>query len=159
MKIPVRSILFALSAMVLAACASTGTPGGGRGAAATGPGGIPLDASPEERAVAKWVLLINGDFGAAWEFLTPGARSAMPRDNYVTMMTGRPINWLGVRYIDKTCEREDSCLVSLEIPFQAGLGRGVGSVTAPSFIAERWLRLDGVWYYAPADLAGSGSRD
>jgi hypothetical protein len=143
--------LFILLAIALTACASSGSPGG-RSAAKIGQGGIPLDASPEERAVAKWTLLINRNFAEAWEFQTPGARSAMQRDDYVATMQGRPVNWLGVRFIEKRCDTDDSCLVSLEIPFQVGLGRGVGTVTAPSFIAERWLRLDGVWYYAPAEL-------
>jgi hypothetical protein len=129
MKNPVKSFLMVLIVATLAGCASSGVPGG-RDVAKTGPGGIPLDASPEERAVAKWRLLINREFAEAWEFQTPGAR----------------------------CDTEDSCLVSLEVPFQVGLGRGVGTVTAPSFIAERWLRLDGAWYYAPAELSAGDLR-
>lgn len=147
----VKRLLVLLLAGALAACATSGASGG-RPGAKSGPGGVPIDASPEERAVAKWILMINRNFAEAWEFQTPGARSVTGRDEYVAKMVGRPVNWLGVRYIEKRCESEDSCLVSLEVPFQVGLGRGVGSVTAPSFIAERWLRLDGVWYYAPADL-------
>jgi hypothetical protein len=158
MKNLMKSALGLLIAAGLAGCATPGTHGG-RDAARSGPGGISLDASPEERAVAKWILLINRDFAEAWEFLTPGARSTMSREDYVTTMNGRPINWLGVRFIEKRCEIEDSCLVSLEVPFQAGLGRGVGIVTAPSFISERWLRLDGAWYYAPAELTQAAPRE
>lgn len=152
MKKPAKIFLILLLAGTLAACATPGAPGG-RADAKAGPGGIPLDASPEERAVAKWTLLINRQFAEAWEFQTPGARSVIGRDDYVATMSGRPVIWLGVRFIEKRCETEDSCLVSLEIPFQVGLGRGVGMVTAPSFVAERWLRLDGAWYYAPAELS------
>jgi hypothetical protein len=157
MKNPVKPFLMILIVATLAGCATSGVPGG-RDAAKTGPGGIPLDASPEERAVAKWRLLINREFAEAWEFQTPGARSAMGREEYVATMQGRPVNWLGVRFIEKRCDTEDSCLVSLEVPFQVGLGRGVGVVTAPSFIAERWLRLDGAWYYAPAELSAGDLR-
>jgi len=152
MTVTAKSLLVALLAGLLTACAAPGGPGD-RATAKSGPGGVPLDASPEERAVAKWTQLINRQFAEAWEFQTAGARSAMDRDEYVATMSGRPVNWLGVRFIEKSCDTEDSCLVSLEIPFQVGLGRGVGVVTAPSFIAERWLRLDGVWYYAPAELS------
>ncbi len=152
MKHSVRNVLIFVLVGMVSACATTRPEGAGKTVTA-GPGGIPLDASPEERAVAKWRLLINRQFGEAWEFQTPGARSAMGRDEYVAMMLGRPVNWLGVRFIEKRCETGDSCLVSLEIPFQVGLGRGVGMVTAPSFIAERWLKLDGAWYYVPADLS------
>lgn len=157
MKKPLKPFLIFLLAGALAACATPGTPGG-RTAAKAGPGGIPLGASPEERAVAKWTLLINRDFDGAWEFLTPGARSATGREDYIASMMGRPVNWLGVRFIEKRCETEDSCLVSLEVPFQVGLSRGAGMVTAPSFISERWLRLDGAWFYAPAELADGGLR-
>lgn len=153
----VKPALVLLLAGLVAGCA-TGAGPGGRPSVADGPGGIPLDASPEERAVAKWISVINRDFATAWEFQTPGARSIVDRDQYVEQMRGRPVAWIGVRFIEKQCESEDSCLISLEIPFQVGMGRGVGLVTAPSFIAERWLRLDGVWYYAPADLASGDLR-
>jgi hypothetical protein len=152
MRNPARVVFSFLLAAALTACATSGT---GPGASTTnaGPGGVPVDASPEERAIAKWTLLINKNFAEAWEFQTPGARSAMDKQTYVETMNGRPVNWLGARFIDKRCETEDSCQVNLEIPFQVGLGRGVGTVTAPSFTAERWLRLDGVWYYAPAEFS------
>jgi hypothetical protein len=148
---PVRAILILLAACTLAACATPGGPSS-VGATTAGPGGVALDASPEERSIAKWTLLINRNFAEAWEFMTPGARSTMDRETYDATMRGRPVNWLGVRFVEKRCDNEDSCVVSLEVPFQVGLGRGVGMVTAPSFVAERWLRLDGVWYYAPADF-------
>lgn len=152
MRNPARVVLFFLIAAALSACATTGT-GSGTSSAKAGPGGVPLDASPEERSIAKWTLLINRNFAEAWEFQTPGARSAMDQKTYVETMNGRPVNWLGVRFIEKRCETEDSCQVSLEIPFQVGLGRGVGMVTAPGLTSERWLRLDGVWYYVPADFS------
>jgi hypothetical protein len=152
MKNPVRVVLTLIAVSLLAACATSSGPASGN-ATKAGPGGVALNASPEERSIARWTLLINRNFAEAWEFQTPGARSVTGRDDYVTTMSARPVNWLGVRFIEKRCETEDSCLVSLELQFQAALGRGIGVVTAPSFIAERWLRLDGAWYYAPADLS------
>lgn len=152
MRNTVRVVVASLLIAVLSACATPGT-GPRESTASVGPGGVPVDASPEERAIAKWILLINKNFAEAWEFQTPGARSAMDKQTYVETMNGRPVNWLGVRLVEKLCETEDSCQVNLEIPFQVGLGKGVGMVNAPSFTSERWLRLDGVWYYAPAEFS------
>lgn len=152
MRNPARVVLFFLIAAALSACATTGT-GSGKSSAKAGPGGVPLDASPEERAIAKWTLLINGNFGEAWEFFTPGARSAETREDYAAKMETRAPGWVGARFVSKKCQTEDSCLVSIEVVSSIFAGRGVGLVTVPSFIAERWLRLEGVWYYAPAGLS------
>lgn len=139
--------LLALSlALVLSGCATTGPAAGGQTKAMQ-------SASPEVRSIEKWKSLINRDFAAAWEFQTPGARSATDRESYVATMNTRPVSWLGVRFVEKECAAEDSCLISLELQFQVGLGGRMGTVNAPSFISERWIRVDGVWYYAPADLS------
>lgn len=151
MRNPARVVFSFLLAAALTACATSGT---GPGASTTnaGPGGVPVDASPEERSIARWTLLIDGKFGDAWEFFTPGVRSAESREDFAAKITGRAPGWVGVRFIEKTCDSEDSCRVSNEVVSTIFAGRGVGLVPVPSFTVERWLRLDGVWYYAPADF-------
>ena len=140
-------ILLALSlALALSGCATTGPAAGGQTRAMQ-------SASPEVRSIEKWKSMINRDFASAWEFQTPGAKSATDQESYVASMNTRPVNWLAVRFMEKRCETEDSCLISLELQIQFPLGRAAGQLTVPSFIAERWIRLDGTWYYAPADLA------
>jgi hypothetical protein len=69
------------------------------------------------------------------------------------MMNGRAPGWLGARFVEKRCDTEDSCRITVEVPSNIPLGRGVGLVTVPSFSTERWLRRDGVWYYVPSEFS------
>lgn len=115
---------------------------------------VAADATPEERAIEKWRLWISRDFTTAWQLLTPGARSAMAQPDYAAMMLLRPLRYIAVRYIDKSCATADSCLLKLEVHYQVSLPRGAGEFNLPSEVSERWIRVDGAWFYAPELVAG-----
>ncbi|TCT00379.1 hypothetical protein [Pseudofulvimonas gallinarii] len=125
--------------LILAACAS-------------GPGAGKVDASPEatieRRAVERWNLLIDNNFHAAYDYLSPGYRSTRTVAAYAAgakppIMTYTSAQWLGV-----TCDTEDSCLARLLLQYTIQMP-GAGEAPAITEMKERWLRLGGQWYYLP----------
>lgn len=112
----------------------------------------------ESRAQARWDSLIAGKHEDAYAFLAPGVRSTRPLDVYVRDLANRPVKWVKATTIGQNCE-EDSCTVDVEIEYRVDLpARGVGTVQVPHRQQERWIRLDGVWYFVPEDVATGGLR-
>ena len=150
-----------IAAALCAACASSGdtksgsAPGSRQeataGAQGAGQAQAKLDpASPEGRAVHRWQLIVGGKLEEAYELLSPGARSTRPKDQWVKETSQRPVSWSGARYFDKVCESEDRCMVRLEVDYTAPLAHSrTGMMANSTSITERWLKLDGSWYFVP----------
>jgi hypothetical protein len=148
----IRYIGLAVAFAALAACA---TSGGGGGASKRASGGDAV----EERAVARWNLLIAGDFDHAYDYLSPGARSAKTRERYAAEHTGQPVRWQTVKFVAKECASEDSCKVLVEIEYEISMSSpGVGKVKVPAPLEEQWVRLKGAWYYVPQEVVQGGLR-
>ncbi len=113
-----------------------------------------------ERAVQRWQYLIDGKPELAWEMLTPGVRSAKPREKYAEEMANRAVRWTKVSFRDQECEQPDSCLVRVDVEYRVVLPvNRVGEMTVPgSALVERWLRLDGQWYHLPDEFNAGGLR-
>lgn len=145
-------VLAATAALTIlsAGCATTSGAGGTRKTA--------MPKAVEDRAVKRWELLIAHKAEEAYNYLTPGFRQTKTRDQYALEMNNRPVAWKTVHLLDKKCE-EDTCNLRFEIEFSVRMGAAMtGPVSSFSMIEERWLKIDGKWFYLPqnpAKAAGS----
>ncbi len=101
----------------------------------------------EDRAQARWDLLLERDFEAAWEYMTPGYRETTNRYDYARDMAGRPLRWLSAEVVAKDCQ-EDLCKISILVGYRAvGAPAGMGQMRLSREIEETWIRLDGAWWF------------
>ncbi len=101
----------------------------------------------EDRAQARWDLVLARDFEAAWEYLTPGFRQTTNRFDYARDMAGRPLRWLSAEVVGRDCE-EDLCKINVLVGYQAvGAPAGMGQMRLSREIEETWIRLDGAWWF------------
>lgn len=140
----VRSIRAGLTAIVI------GTLAAACGAQQTKP-----ERSPEEivgeRAAARWALLVQRDFAAAYDYLSPGARSLQTRDAYVAAMSPRPVAWTEASVRSVECPPAESfCKVLMDVAFSVKSPlRGVGKTPGRSVVEERWVVSGGEWGFVP----------
>ena len=103
--------------------------------------------SLEDRVLARWSHLVERDFAAAWEYASPGFRQANPVDDFTRDMARRPLRWLDAAWIEKNCE-EDVCQVTVDVTYQPVGAPGAQSrMTLTRTLQERWIRLDGSWWF------------
>lgn len=133
-----RLILLTLLAAVLSACAATG------GKSAIKAKGVP----PEERAIERWNLLIERKAELAWDYLSPGKRAIEKREDYAAAMNSRPIRWQKVTLHSKSCAKEDTCTIMLQVDVEVPMMGGSGMASSLGFPRETWIRgADDVWYF------------
>ena len=101
----------------------------------------------EERAQARWDLVLARDFEAAWEYLTPGYRQTTNRFDYARDMAGRPLRLLSAEVVGTECE-EDLCKINVLVGYRAvGAPAGMGQMRLSREIEETWIWLDGAWWF------------
>ena len=122
--------------------------------------GVSKKGDAEVRAQARWDHLLKKETEEAYDFLSPGARSTIGREQYASDMKNRPIHWTKAQVESKECATADSCKVKVLIEYSAKLPMVAGGdVKSPAVLEETWIAVDGVWYYVPADLVqGKGLR-
>ena len=104
--------------------------------------------SLEERVEARWQHIIDRDFDAAWPFYSPGFRETSPRAAFVDDMQRRPVSYRNAVFERAECDG-DRCLVSVRVTYQVvGGPSSVRDMRVPSTVEERWIRLDGDWWFA-----------
>jgi hypothetical protein len=121
-----------LMALLLAACA-------------TAP---PLQLTVEERAQARWDLMLANQFERAWELYSPGYRESVQQMAFVRNQLQRRVRWLEASVQGAECEEQDRCTVHTEIRYDVpsaphGMNRMVNTRT----IQETWIRVGGEWWY------------
>jgi hypothetical protein len=105
--------------------------------------------SIEERATARWDVLLSGDMTAAYEYLSPGYRSSVSLEQYQRSLLTRQVGWNSADYIESECV-EDSCKVKISIDYSVrGALPGVKEFKGVQKIEESWVRVKGVWYLVP----------
>ena len=136
-------------ALGLAGCASTpGKAGADRKAAQAEPDAAQL----ETLAVQRWNHLVAGELDKAWEFFSPGYQATKPKEEYAAEMSGRPVKWLGVEYVDRECPEPTRCTVKVKVDYRIKMAvTGVGEVKSHQWVRESWLFLDGRWVYLPPE--------
>jgi len=119
-----------LAAVVLAGCAAALTAD------------APDEAKREmarSRALARWDLLIKGDAGAAYEYLSKGSRQVVARSEFVSRMSKTQFRTVKVESVE--CQRE-SCQVQVRFTYDHPLMKNVGNGAR-----EDWIVEDGnIWY-------------
>lgn len=141
-----RWVLLAAMCIVAGACAG---PGGTRGERAA-----PVDstdassmATLEQRALARWQALIERRIESAYEYLTPGYRATRSVTEYAASV-GSAVRWTKIAWHQAECAQPDSCLVQLLLDYSIH-APGVGEIPSISTQEERWLFVDGQWYFLP----------
>lgn len=126
--------LLALLLMVLlTACAGTGkkTPG------------------IEQRAQARWDAVLNRDLDSAYQYFSPGYRSAHSRVDYEVALRMRRVAWTSAEVLESSCEA-DACTVSVNVGYRVAQPvPGVPKWESKSIVKERWVRTQGEWWYVP----------
>ena len=88
--------------------------------------------APEQRAVDRWQLVIDGKHAEAYDYLSPGARELQSRENYAAAVASRPVTYLAVEPADKSCDDANLvCTVVSRVTFSVISGlQGVGKMQA-----------------------------
>ena len=101
------------------------------------------------KSVQRWDYLIAKQADKAYDFLSPGYRATVTRENYAAGMNNRPVSWESVQYIDQQCGA-DACTVNLKLKYKVLINlHGARKVKGDSPISERWIKESGRWYYLP----------
>jgi len=102
----------------------------------------------DERAEARWNYLIEQKFEEAWEYYSPGFRQTTPKIDFARDMVRRPIRWLDASVVGWECE-EEVCEVRLSVSYQpVGAPNEISRMRMSRVIEERWILVDGQWWYA-----------
>jgi hypothetical protein len=107
---------------------------------------ITVDSTPEakekvvsERAEARWQLLIKGDVGGAYQYLSAGSKAATPAALYTAKI--KPGMWRKAKVDKVACEGE-ICKVQMLITYDFERMKGI-ETAAP----ETWIIENGsAWY-------------
>ena len=125
--------------LALAAC--------GGGAAVKAPAN---DSALEKRSVERWSLLIAHKADKAYDYLSPGTRSTETREKYAADMNNRPVHWQSVTYVDRKCDDPDACTLQMQATYSVNMSARMGQdVQSATLVWERWIRVNGQWYYLP----------
>jgi len=99
-------------------------------------------------ALDRWNLLIAHHAEKAYDYLSPGTRTTETREKYASEMNDRPVHWKSVDYVDHKCDDADACTVQLRAAYTVAMTARIGKdVSAVTILWERWIRVDGHWYY------------
>ena len=134
MKTITQGMLVTLAAVLVAACAGS-------------PEAPSAEQIVEERAQARWDHLAAGQFGDAWEYLTPAFRQSTSRDDYVFDMRQRRVRWTGAEVMGVDCE-VDRCEVAVLVSYRpVGGARQFRQMELNRDRSETWIRVGGQWWH------------
>lgn len=113
------------------------------------------DEGVEARAQKRWDLLVAGKASEAWNFFSPGYREIKDRESYASDMAVRPVKWTKAIVQGKDCPQGlQVCDVTVEVHFSMDSTLpGVGALESHSPVVERWIEMDGNWYFVPKEVA------
>ncbi len=101
------------------------------------------------KSVQRWDYLIAHQAANAYDFLSPGYRATITRENYAAAMNNRPVTWESAEFLDQKCD-VDTCTVHVKLKYQVSVNlHGVRKIQGDSPVTERWIRESGRWYYLP----------
>ncbi len=107
------------------------------------------EAAVLERAQERLDLVLQEDYAAAYEYLSPGYRSGVTLRAYQRELLTRPVRWTSARAVASECS-EDVCKLRIAIEFEVYAAvPGMTRFKSPGAVEERWLRVDGQWYLVP----------
>jgi hypothetical protein len=105
-------------------------------------------AAVEARALERWNLLIAHKAEKAYDYLTPGFRQTVTREKYASDKNDVAVRWQAATAGGHRCEG-DTCTVTVMVDSLVKMP-GIGKPQNAKFPSEeRWIRIDGTWYYLP----------
>ena len=102
-------------------------------------GGQPPEAVVKERSQARWDALVNGNFEAAYGYMSPGSRAVQSQASYVSSL-GKGF-WKSAKVEKVVCPSEQACDVELSIEYEF---QGRRTKTP---LHETWVRDGSEWWY------------
>ena len=99
----------------------------------------PAEQQVQERAQARWDLMLKGDLTGAYEYMSPGTRAVMTRDQFTNSV--RTGFWKAVKVEKVVCETPESCEAHLTVDYEF---RG-SPIRTPA--KETWVKDGSTWWY------------
>lgn len=122
----------ALGVCLLAGCATTQAP---------------VDETIEERAQARWDLILAQDHASALNYYTPTFRSAVEPDDFQRDMARRQVRWTDAEVQSADCD-EQRCVVAVRVFYQPAQGpQEFRDMELSRVREETWIRVDGQWWF------------
>ena len=113
--------------------------------------GSAMPAGVEDRAQARWDALGEGDWKAAYQYLSPGYRSSVSEDTYRLRLLNQRVRWTGGEVTSSDCG-ETACTVNVAVTYEiARPFDGVNEMSSTRRTQESWVRSDGHWWYLPGE--------
>ena len=111
----------------------------------------------QDRAIQRWDLLIAQKADKAYDYLSPGYRATVKREDYARDMKERPIKWSRVRPYREVCDKPNVCVIDLQVDVGVKMPGVSQMVSSVGFVSETWILSRGTWYFLPHanDLTGS----
>jgi hypothetical protein len=108
-------------------------------------------AALEQRVRERWQALSASDYGRAWEFSTPVYRGIFPKELYALQFSYAVERQLtGVEVVDYDAAAAVASVtarvMSKPLKQTSAASRAIGAV--PVNIHEKWMLIDGEWWYS-----------
>jgi hypothetical protein len=111
----------------------------------------------QQRAIERWNLLIAHKGDKAYDYLAPGYRQTITRDQYASTIGGALVHWQSVKPLDQKCEA-DSCVVHVQVNSKVTIPQALNhEIDLQTPIKENWIRSSGTWYYLPDSRLGAAN--
>lgn len=105
----------------------------------------------EQRVVARWGALLEGDYIGAYDFLSPGYRSSVSLNQYQRSLLLSKVRWTSAKYIESECT-DNVCKVKNSLDYALhGALPGVNTFNGTQIVEESWVLVDGDWYFVPKE--------
>ena len=109
----------------------------------------PTGGDVKSRAQERWDALLAADFDTAYAFYSPGYRSSHSRTDFEIELRSRRVRWTGAKVLEASCEA-DLCTVESKVDYKVNKPvPGVPEWNSSEKITERWVRVDGQWWFFP----------
>ena len=109
----------------------------------------PAGGDVKSRAQERWDALASGDLDTAYAFYSPGYRSSHSRVDFEIDLRSRRVRWTGAKVLEASCEA-DLCTVESKVDYKVIKPvPGVPEWKSSENVAERWVRVDGQWWFFP----------
>lgn len=139
-KACIKAGALAASVLLLAACA--GLPGGGAA----------LDVEVGERVKARYAALVAKKYETVYGFFSPSFRQSWTYREYMIM---RPpvVTYSSAELVSVKCATQEACEVGVNVKYTPSADvRGVPKgLEVSRFNEEKWIRVDGQWWFYPPD--------
>ncbi len=116
----------------------------------------PQGKTPEEpekivaqRVLERWQARMAGDSRKLYAFMPPGYRGTHDYAAFTRAQAAGALEYTGAEVEKVTCDSADSCAVRVRVTtLYRGAVAAAQGMESPSLAHERWIRVDGRWWYA-----------